>query len=528
VGLIALITACLALGLPQWTIDSQLYHLPRVEQWVQNHCLALFPTSYDLQDFFPPGAELLILQFRLLAGSQVLSGLVQWGALLLGCLAVAGSVRALGGGARAQALGVLAWATLPMAVLQSSTTQSDLAAAAGALLTAYFALRHDQETEAGWDRWAAAAAGAALMLKGTNYLFIPAFGLWVVLRRDWGKPQAARLTLLLALAAAPSAPYWCRNLALCGSPLGTASMHFLKNPSPASVFSNAVKALGDELRCPSESINAGVVEAVGRIHSWTGIPPENPDWIFADIPYGFKNYTSLYASWHEDYSGAPLQTLAVLILLAAILLRPARWRKGYLIAWLSGALLYLLLVRWNVWDTRLHLPFYALAAAPLGLGLDRIRKPWLLWAAVALLAGQGLWAACENQGRPMSYLFRCRQLPTLAGLPAGQQAATLGRSIGLLTPARCCPEYAVCEYGVWLGVQRSGREVCLQHLIASSDTAALLSQKPWNNFRPDVIVADALTYKTPGLSYKGRRWLRLGDDGAWAIYVPIAPDKPAH
>ncbi|MGH7441060.1 MAG: glycosyltransferase family 39 protein [bacterium] len=533
-ALIAGITLCLALGQPQWNIDAQLYHLPRVEQWIQNRCLALYPTPYDLQDFFPPGTELLALQYHLLAGSAVLVGAVQWAAYLLAGAAVAGVARALGANTRAAALAVLVWAATPMAVAQSSTAQSDLTAAFGAVLTAYFCLRHDRNPEGRWDLWCAAALGAALLLKGTDYLFVPCFGLWVLLRRDWRRPQAMRPVLLLLLMAAPNLPYWYKNFALCGNPLGSSSMHLLQDPGAATILSNGLKSLGDELRVPSQMVNAAVVRAVSDAHAILHLPLNNPHWVFATIsPYGDPHYARFCTWWHEDYSGAPLQTLGLLALLVASALRPLGWRRRYWAAGMGGALLYLALVRWNLWDTRLELPLYALAAAPLGLAVGRLRRKTLPWACVALLATQGLWAACADKGHPLAELFSPQlTAETVAanvpGIESGYQAALRGSSIGLLERPRCCPENGSCEFGVWMGAHRVGTPVRIQHLIASPATAPLLELPPWNRFRPDVIVADRLSVTAPAFTWGDRRWLRLGGDEVWQVYLPIGAPISSH
>ncbi len=526
-ALIAFVTLALALGLPQWNIDSQLYHLVRVEQWVGNRSLRLFPTPYDLQDFFPPGAELAALPFRLLDGSAALSGMMQWFAYVLGAVAAAGAARSLGGSPRAQALAVLAWIATPMAVDQSSTAQSDVAAAFGAMLTAYFCLRHDREPDRGWDLWGAAALGAALLLKGTDYLFVPCFGLWLALRPGRNRPHAARLLLLAALVAAPNLGYWGRNLALTGGPLGSSAMHELRDPGPAAVLSNGLKSLGDELRLPSLAANAAVTSAVRRLHALLRLPLNDPDWVFSVAsPYGDPHYALACAGWHEDYSGAPLQTLMLMFLLAWSLTRPLGGpRRRYWLAGVGGALLYLGLVRWNLWDTRLELPLWGLAAAPLGLALDRPRGPILPWTLAALLAGQGLWAACADRGRPLRLLADPQAVAattraSVPGLEPGFQAGLRGRRIGILEHEHCCPQDGTCEYGLWRGALDADPGARLQHLLATPATAPLLASPPFRDFHPDVLVADRRDFHGPKLEYGGRTWERLGADPDWAVYLP--------
>jgi hypothetical protein len=74
---IAAITTTVALVAVPNTWDSLTYHLPRIEQWIQQGSLAHFPTGNIKQLASNPAAELLILHFRLLAESDLLDNLVQ-------------------------------------------------------------------------------------------------------------------------------------------------------------------------------------------------------------------------------------------------------------------------------------------------------------------------------------------------------------------------------------------------------------------------------------------------------------------
>ena len=46
--------------------DSQSYHLPKVEEWVQRGSVGLFPSDFFSQNDLAPGAEYLLLHLRLL------------------------------------------------------------------------------------------------------------------------------------------------------------------------------------------------------------------------------------------------------------------------------------------------------------------------------------------------------------------------------------------------------------------------------------------------------------------------------
>ena len=61
--LIGGVTLMLALVCPPNNWDSQTYHLPRIEHWIQNGSLEFYRTDIDRQLEMPPFAELLLLPF---------------------------------------------------------------------------------------------------------------------------------------------------------------------------------------------------------------------------------------------------------------------------------------------------------------------------------------------------------------------------------------------------------------------------------------------------------------------------------
>src|SRR5262249_55610301 len=119
-----------ALAAPPNNWDSQTYHLPKIEHWVQQGTVGFFPTEIHRQVTLAPGAEYLLLHLRLLTGGDVLYNLVQWSAGL-GCALIASRIAGqLGGGRVAQLVSAFVVGTAPMVVLESTSTQTDLVVAA--------------------------------------------------------------------------------------------------------------------------------------------------------------------------------------------------------------------------------------------------------------------------------------------------------------------------------------------------------------------------------------------------------------
>lgn len=118
----------------------------------------------------------------------------------LGILGVWGMSR------KVQWSGVLLAAALPMAILQSTSTQNDLLAAAMMLQSVYWAFRvRNGNRQAVW--WMLTAFSLAVFTKGSNYIYLlpvlPFAAIWVLRQFGWScwKPALFGLAVLLVLMA---------------------------------------------------------------------------------------------------------------------------------------------------------------------------------------------------------------------------------------------------------------------------------------------------------------------------------------
>src|SRR5215831_8157961 len=123
VAAIGAVTLFIALTTSPNNWDSQTYHLPRVEHWIQDRSLAFYPTSIARQNEFGPVAETLLLHTRILGGSDVFYPLVQWVSMVCAVAAVFRITRQLGGDEPQCWIAAVFLMTLPIGILES--TQND-------------------------------------------------------------------------------------------------------------------------------------------------------------------------------------------------------------------------------------------------------------------------------------------------------------------------------------------------------------------------------------------------------------------
>ena len=225
VGLTYVLLAVVNILVPPNNLDSLMYHLSRVVFWIQHQTLAPWPSPSLAQTSFPLNAEIGSLGSMLFLRQDSLAGFVQWSSALAAMVSVFGLARGFGASRRQGAFAALVFLTLPMIVLQATTTQNDLTTGAMATAAIYLFLLGWRTQHKGALITSGAALGLALGMKYTAFMVLPGFGLGlaflVLVRkpRSWRSLStwtAACLVGFLALGAFNYAQNWLHF----GNPFG--------------------------------------------------------------------------------------------------------------------------------------------------------------------------------------------------------------------------------------------------------------------------------------------------------------------
>ncbi len=413
----------IALLAPPNTNDSLQYHLSRVAHWAQQRSLLYYPTPIDRQLWMPPFAEMAILHLYVLASGDRLVNLVQWGSMVLSLVAIWGIARRLGADERGQAFALLFAATLPMGILQATSTQNDYVTGLWALCLASLAVKAYRIGLRPYE-WALAgvATGLGMLTKATFYAFAAPSLIWlgitVLRRRGW--LAAARLALTVgALAALLNAGYWSRNLRAYGQPLGPSDVlgaHGNEILGWRTVVSNAVRSLTLHIATPYGEVNGLLLRGVEAIHRWIGLDVNDPRTTMHS--YRIKR------SFHEDYAGNPFHALLA-PLCAALLLWLFLRQRGrdpgsaegsdlaaallMAAAVMGSAFLFFLVYQWKPNASRLQLSLFLLWAPVAGMAWQWIRAAFaqprrtlvLQVALAALLTVGSLRTLFINPSRPL-------------------------------------------------------------------------------------------------------------------------------
>ena len=349
--------------------DSMIYHLSRVVYWQQHQSVAHYPTHTLSQLYQNPWAEFVILHLQILSHGDRLANLVQWGAMISSLIGVSLIARQLGGAPRVQIFAVIFCFTLPMGILQASSTQNDYAVSFWLVCLAYCVLRMiKQGISSENTTLLGASLGLAILTKGTAYIYALPFCLWIAV---WGirnlgwrsiKPTLTSILIVLAI----NFGHYTRNFFVFGSPLGLGSSetdlkldirYFLANTSKhLSLHADIIRNLAlDKLITPTTGITNKLVHI---IHEKLGITL-NPN---TDNPFYVPSL-----SRHEDTAGNPLHLVLILLVCGLIFaINRKLWKNQilwqYFLVVLTGFLLFCWLISWSHWRARLHLPFFVLSA----------------------------------------------------------------------------------------------------------------------------------------------------------------------
>ena len=126
ITVILLLTFFTAIIYPPNTHDSLTYHMSRVVHWISNNNVSFYSTAVTRQNYLAPLAEFAIMHLQVLTGSDRFANIVQWMSFFINiCLGVLIAIE-IRLNKKQQLLTAFFIATIPMAILQASSTQNDL------------------------------------------------------------------------------------------------------------------------------------------------------------------------------------------------------------------------------------------------------------------------------------------------------------------------------------------------------------------------------------------------------------------
>ena len=533
VGLIAIIA-------PPNNWDSMDYHMSRVAHWIQNHSIAHYPTSYTPQLYQNPWSEFVILHFQIFSGGDYFANLVQW-LSMIGCIiGVSLIAKQLGADLRGQVFSAVITATIPMGILQASSTQNDYVIAFWAVCLANYLLSTIQAVKS--DIWMnsfniGSSIGLALLSKGTAYFyvfpFLIWFGLYQIKRLRWQvwKPAliVGSISLLLNIS------HYLRNYNLFASPLGEPGGYRNEVLGVNILISNILRNIALHIGTPIGLWNGIVNKLIQIIHIFIGVDVNDPRITFSKTFFVPGGWGTIGITGNENSAGnlvhLALIMICMIIFIARKSIRKESYIFAYLIATLSTFLIFCYLVKWQAWNSRLHLPFFVLISPFLGVVLSKLKKQKIAIVIVTFLLISSLSWVFFNRYRPIidsNNIFQTSRIeqyfsnrPFLKGTYTGaveflnsKKCSNIGLSMG----------NDPWEYPLWVLLQQNNQKVVkIQHINVTNISASLEKEASYQDFEPCGIISmetkKSKQNKSIEINLKGKTYVRSWDSPELGVFI---------
>lgn len=395
------VIGCIA---PPNTYDSMTYHMSRVVHWAQNHSVQHYPTHILRQLHQSPWAEFVLLHLQILGGNDRLANSVQWFAMIGSLTAVSLIAAQLGASLRGQLFAVMACVTLPMGILQASSTQNDYVAAYWLACFVYFANLSARRLHILSVLGAGGSLGLALLTKATSYVYAFPVLVWMACSTTpHGRVRQLRMiALTVAIGLSVNLGHYIRNYHLYEHPFGTGNegdgySYVNETFGLKGLTSNVIRNLGLHLGTPFSGINLQLDRTVEMLHALIGMSTEDPRTTWPGVTF------RVLPSLHEDSAGNPLHLLFIAACTLWCVRQGERNRnvRSYLSMILAAFILFCLVFKWQPWHSRLQLPLFVLSSPVLGVVLGKCRHRALADGAAACLLVAALPWMFFNSSKPV-------------------------------------------------------------------------------------------------------------------------------
>ncbi|MCD4780309.1 MAG: glycosyltransferase family 39 protein [Candidatus Omnitrophica bacterium] len=359
-----LILAFIAYTAPPNTYDSMTYHMSRVAHWQQNRSVYNFASHDIRQDIFPPFCEYFILHIQILSQSDRYANFVQWFSML-GCLILSSLVAQLLGLSRlGQIISGFLSVTIPVGILQATSTQNDYVLSFYFLCFVYFILLALKNFKFKFLILSGLSLGLAFLTKATAYFFCAPFLLFLCVnaykKRKFLCLSDAAFILFFSLIV--NIPYYCRTLSLSlGLYMDSQSVYSLKNEMSLTLWlSNFIRNIVSHFFIAHRKIDYFILDVVSDIHKFIQVPVSDSRITYLNTVFAPSGYL-----FHEDYAGNLFHSLLFIAAIFMILLNLKKWNGRCLTYCLSVILsfcLFCFIMQWSPWSTRYSLVFFILSA----------------------------------------------------------------------------------------------------------------------------------------------------------------------
>ena len=512
VGLVALIA-------PPNNWDSMSYHMARVVHWIQNHSVAYYPTNYTAQLFLSPWSEFAIMHLQILSGGDRLANLVQWFSMVGSILGVSLIAKQIGADLHGQVFSAVVCATIPMGILQGSSTQNDYVVSFWLVCFVYYVLltlnRSRNETNL---FKISASLGLAILTKTTAYIyafpFLFCFFILNIKKLGWKIWKIVVIMGFLVLVI--NIGFYARNLDLFHSPLATnpklTNFDYTNDVfSLPILLSNIIRNISLHIGIPSwkhtflSSVRDVIEGDIRILHTVLGVDINDPrtTWVGFSLP---SSPTLL----HEDGAANFIHLLLIVLTIILCLTWKRLRRQKYLVVYgalvVSAFLLFCLLLKWTPYNSRLHLPLFVLLSPFIGVVLSNLPQHKLVNSIAIILILSSLPWLFFNQSRPLISLLLTLKDGRIENIfNTSRTNQYFNNQVELREPyigatnflkSQKCSKVGLSiraddwEYPFWVLLEKDNtQEIHIEHINVKNISSVKSREYPYKNFIPCAIIS---------------------------------------
>jgi 4-amino-4-deoxy-L-arabinose transferase-like glycosyltransferase len=400
---ICLITGIVAVTAAPNNFDSLTYHLPRVMHWIQNGNVEHYPTHIDRQLILAPFSEFTIMHLYLLAGGDRFANCVQWFAMVGSAVGVSLIARTLHGSPLCQIISAAIAVSLPMGLLQATTTQNDYAVSFWLVCLVYFIFKSRHHADTRNSLLAGASLALAILTKGTAYLAAAPLMIlyaWFLFRQGVKNaviPIAIAATVVLLMN---SGHYW-RNFSVYGTAIspGTGNDIICTRFDPPAIISGVTKNIVTQLATGAQGINSALHAAAATLHRAIGIALDDPD-LTVD-----RWFMIVPARHHEDFAPNPLHMILLLAGSGVFIWRRKQIPRDVILGVVAAMASFIVLsaaIKWNPFISRYFLATFIVSAPFVALLFDEGKLRTALVACALLMLSYSFVVLGNNEMKPLA------------------------------------------------------------------------------------------------------------------------------
>lgn len=420
-----IIIASIAWTSPPSTWDAMVSNVARIMHWIQNQNIKVFPTNTEAQFYYPPFAAIAIMQLQVLSGTDYLSNFIQFFSML-GCLLLVSLIaKKLSPSITCQLFSIIICGTIPMLILQASSTQYELVLGFFILGFIYFIDEFTNHPSLLYSFLAGASLGLAVYTKPIAYVYvIPFIFIFIVcvirkfdftnIKKSFAFWGVQILPIPLSFFAV-SAPYFYRNYEyfgnILGNPVGLVTIEF----SFPKLITNTFWNLGGHLQF-FYPVNSAISILINAIVS-------NFDNIFLVKSDIFGVFIIPVLNFNEDNTGNAIHVILILVTLLIILIFTFRKKikNAYMNKYIFGIafsfILFCLFFNYNEYNIRYQLPLFILCAPLVGYILSKCINKKISYLILILLLTISLPWVVLNETKPIvSYKTLEPIYPTISNI----------------------------------------------------------------------------------------------------------------